>query len=155
MTTPKKVIIFLDFDGVLHPFPTRSSDGLFSALPIFWKLLDMLPEVSVVITSTWREHHDLSALTDLITANGGERHRDRIVGVTPVIGSPDVIFQGERQDEIEAWITKNAPGSRYVILDDIPDFFHPGCTQLFLTNYETGLVDDDVPKIIEMIRDAE
>ena len=150
------VIIFLDFDGVLHPFPTRGADNLFSSLPVLWKLLDTLPEASVVITSSWREQNDLRTLTDLITANGGEHYRDRIIGVTPVAVSPDVILQGERQDEIEAWISANTFGSvRYVILDDIPDFFHPGCTQLYLANYETGLVDDDVPKIVEMIRDAE
>lgn len=152
MTTSKNVIIFLDFDGVLHPFPTNSATSLFSSLPVFWSLLEALPEASVVITSTWREHHDLRTLTDLITANGGEHHRDRIIGVTPNMEHPERILQGERQDEIEAWISANTFGSlRYVILDDIPDFFHPGCAQLYLTNYETGLVDDDVPKIIEML----
>ena len=149
----QKAYIFLDFDGVLHAVPTRR-DGLFFALPVFWNLLDALPEAMVVISSSWREHYSLDVLIDMFTANGGEHFRDRIIGITPSLGEPEVIRQGERQDEIEAWIASNTSGPvRYAILDDIPDFFHSGCPRLYLTDFETGLVDNDIPKILEILRE--
>ena len=46
-----KKILFLDFDGVLHP------DGiaLFSRLGLLEEYLLKMPEIEIVISSTWRE----------------------------------------------------------------------------------------------------
>ncbi|HQV73578.1 MAG TPA: hypothetical protein PLY64_11455, partial [Dokdonella sp.] len=53
---PMRKIIFLDFDRVLHP----DGVGLFSKLPLLESFLSRMPEVEVVISSTWRDQwsHD-------------------------------------------------------------------------------------------------
>jgi hypothetical protein len=46
------VILFLDFDGVLHPFPMGPSDSALSAFAPLWEVLEKNLGISVVITST-------------------------------------------------------------------------------------------------------
>ena len=68
-------IIFLDFDGVLHP------DGIakFSRLPVLERFLVEMPDAEVVVSSTWREDHTLDQLRDIFSPP----LRSRITGVTP------------------------------------------------------------------------
>lgn len=85
-------IIFVDFDGVLHP------DGvaLFSRLPMFESLLARMPDAEVVVSSTWREDHTLEQLRQFPSPD----LRRRITGVTPSLeGGYDI---GGRQMEIQS-----------------------------------------------------
>lgn len=56
------MILFLDFDGVLHPFFPRADrsdeeNQLFAYLPRLEGVLRDFPEWQIVISSSWREHH--------------------------------------------------------------------------------------------------
>jgi len=55
-------IIFLDFDGVLHP----DGVGLFSRLPLLESFLSRMPEAEIVVSSTWREDHTLDELRQFV-----------------------------------------------------------------------------------------
>lgn len=46
-------ILFLDFDGVLHPEHCLESKH-FCLLPVLEKVVRQVPEVGLVIASTWR-----------------------------------------------------------------------------------------------------
>ena len=142
------MLLFLDFDGVLHPFPMGSSDRHFSANTSLWTLLDRLPALSVVITSTWRERHTFPLLVELLVAHGGRRFVPRFLGVTPVLESAVDYVPGIRQREIEAWLLEHqAEREPYIILDDIEEYFDATCKQLYLVDGVTGLTEKDVEAI--------
>src|SRR5687768_16516543 len=91
-------ILFVDFDGVLHP--AGAGAPKFSRL---WLLADFLREpshldIEVVISSTLREVHSLAELRAFFPAD----LRERIVATTPVLDEFDTSYQ--RSEEIEAWL---------------------------------------------------
>jgi len=143
-----RMILFLDFDGVLHPFPMGPTDSHLSATSALWKILDRIPEASVVITSTWRERYSFQELVELLIAHGGERFASRFIGVTPIMESATDYVPGMRQREIESWLAANEAGQqRYVILDDIEEYFDSACKNLYLVDGVTGLTEDDVESV--------
>ena len=136
----RTMILFLDFDGVLHPFPMGPSDKPFSAILPLWSILEASPSLSVVITSTWREKHAFEDLVALLVARGGERFFDRFLGTTPILESSTDYEPGIRQREIESWLADNAPpNTPYLILDDIEEYFDANCKNLYLVDGTTGL----------------
>ncbi len=134
-------IIFLDFDGVLHP------DGvaLFSQLPLFESYLSAMPEAEIVVSSTWREDHTLEELRQYFSP----AFRDRISGVTPSIdGGYDL---GGRQKEIQSYLTtENLVGldCDWVALDDIAIFFEDSCQNLVLTDSSKGFTEREGEQLI-------
>lgn len=143
------MILFLDFDGVLHPYPLGRAGKPLSALPLLWQILDAVPELSVVISSTWREEYAFAELAKWLTAGGGERFAARLIGTTPVMDSPDDYVPGIRQREIEAWLAENhATDHPYVIVDDMEAYFDLSCENLYLVDAATGLTPADVDNII-------
>jgi hypothetical protein len=144
----KKMVLFLDFDGVLHPFPMTPTSIHFSATSALWKVLDKLPELSVVITSTWRERFSLPQLVELLKDHGGERFTGRFIGVTPIMESATDYVPGIRQREIESWLVQNRIVEEpYIILDDIEEYFDSTCTNLYLVDGVTGLTESDAEMI--------
>jgi HAD domain in Swiss Army Knife RNA repair proteins len=127
------VILFLDFDGVMHPF---NQTNLFCREESLARFLRDFPEVEVVISSSWRETHTLKNmltffLTDL---------RSRIVGVTPVIEIRDAAdVHSVRLREIKKYLIDTGnQHSRWVALDDTPELFSPKCAELVLCDGNHG-----------------
>ena len=71
-------ILFLDFDGVLHPEHCHESKH-FCCLPVLEDALRQAPEWQVVISSTWRLQKSLDQLRSRFSADIAER----VVGETP------------------------------------------------------------------------
>ena len=46
------MILFLDFDGVLHPEPSLAKDA-FCRLPLIEEILQDFPQVQIVVSSAW------------------------------------------------------------------------------------------------------
>lgn len=65
------MILFLDFDGVLHPDFARGK-AYFSAKPLLWQLLDECPQIEVVFSTSWRSDRTVEKLIQLVTHDGGE-----------------------------------------------------------------------------------
>ena len=66
------MILFLDFDGVLHPeYSDRAvpDEIAFCHLPRFEAVLRDFPNVEIVISSTWRYHLPLDALRERFSAD--------------------------------------------------------------------------------------
>lgn len=85
-------IIYLDFDGVLHPDGTEAIDDrgqlldnpiLFCWLPILTELLEPHPHVQIIVSSDWRRLFDDPALIRLLGPLG-----NRFSGVIERPASP-------------------------------------------------------------------
>lgn len=63
------MFLFLDFDGVLHPEPLYGDGELFCRLPLLEALLREFPEVSIVVSSTWRDTRTVEELRKLFSAD--------------------------------------------------------------------------------------
>ncbi len=113
------MILFLDFDGVLHPeyegqaVPT---DVAFCCLHRFEAIMRDHPTVEIVISSTWRVQFSLDGLRARFSADIAAR----IIGATPTI--PRIEGQyltARREGEILAWLTgAGRQGEPWVALDD-------------------------------------
>lgn len=143
-----KTILFLDFDGVLHPFPLGEDGQHFSQIKYLWNLLESNPELLVVITSTWRENHTFTQLLEIFKSHGGEKYLDRFIGITPILEDPNNYVPGVRQDEVEQWLSSNKLSNvAYIILDDIEEYFHSNCKNLYLVDGSSGLTLDELTNI--------
>lgn len=127
------VLIFLDFDGVLHPKGCAPSD-YFAHLPRLEAVLRDFATVRVVISSTWQDAYSLPALrrrfSDDIAA--------RIVGVT---GSGDPDGEAETRHAQIAMYLRHAGMADvpWVAVDDAADEFPAGCAELVLCDSTIGL----------------
>jgi hypothetical protein len=124
-----RFVLFLDFDGVLHP----GTSGTMRLIPALEQLLACYPDVVVVISSTWR----MSESLDELRAWFSPEFASRIISVTPVL---DQGQSAARQAEAEAWLTENAT-AHYCAVDDETALFRPGCSWLIATNPRTGLTE--------------
>lgn len=98
------MILFLDFDGVLHPLHA-GPDRLFCCAPRLWTILRQCPEIRVVFSTAWRQRHGVQALIDYTLLGGGEDLADRFIDVTPDLDC-DEDYQ-HRRLECESWLAEN------------------------------------------------
>lgn len=103
------MILFLDFDGVLHPLYPTAELPEFCYLPRLAAVLRDFPRVEIVISSSWRTEFELEALRAFFPAD----LQARIIGVTPWL-------PGSRCEEVLAWLREHRPGSPWLALDDQP-----------------------------------
>ena len=140
------MLVFLDFDGVLHPFPCEEHQ-LFCQVPVLEQFFNQ-PEYAaweIVVSSTWRERYSLSQLQAFFSPQFAKR----IIGVTPVIHSP---LAGEREREILQWLQDNGrQDEAWIALDDLQVFFAYHLNKVFLCDGSTGLTEADFPVLAWMI----
>lgn len=137
------MILFVDFDGVLHP---QNKGAVFTCTSVLWAILRLHPELRVVISSSWRWDRSLENMKRLMTANGGEDLAGRIVGATPKLRH--TIYAGCRQLECEAWLKSNGLSEMaWLALDDMPELFDSGTPHLYLVDSRYGLMDADVVRL--------
>lgn len=112
------MLLFLDFDGVLHPQYEGQAvpdDVAFCHLPRFEAVMRDFPAVNIVISSTWRMQFDLDALKGRFS----EDIASRIVGATPQLATNGPHMVEQREAEIMAWLLANdRQGQPWIALDD-------------------------------------
>lgn len=129
------MLIFLDFDGVLHP--VSRPDGVLSLLPRVERVLRDYPHVEIVISSAWRTDHSI----DTLRAPFSSDIAARIIGVTPDFYVPffDLDYRSIREREIRAWLKdSHRTNEEWVPLDDLEILFKPGCRELILVDEDIG-----------------
>lgn len=138
------MLIFLDFDGVLHPDPCDGSEIL-CHLPRFERVLREFQDAQVVVTSTWRNTRSITDLRCLFSPDVA----DRLVGLTPRWQEFEAtVYRYQRQAEVEAWLKVNrAPWDKFIVLDDRAWLFSPFYPHLVECNPLTG-IDDLVEEIL-------
>lgn len=128
-------VIFLDFDGVLHPVEAGSL-GLeyFCWLPVLYELLAKHADVRVVVHSTWRYEYSDEQLQTLLGPVG-----TKFVGSTP---------RGPRELAIETVLQANKSIRHHLVLDDAREEFSGTRVNLVLTDSQLGLSDKRAQKAI-------
>lgn len=146
------MIIFLDFDGVLHPFFPRKDlsaeeNQLFSYLPRLEGVLRDFPESRIVIASSWRINRPwenvISAFSLDITA--------RIIGATPDLKHREPPYpKHPRYEEILVFLrNKNLSAAQWIALDDDPGLYPANCQNLILC--EDGFHDAEENSLREVL----
>lgn len=143
------MILFLDFDGVLHP--NIIGTKLFCCTNQLWKILRACPDVLVVFSTSWRESYRPEELLDFVTFDGGEDLAHRFVGQTPRILTRSDYDQ--RGLECQRWLEENGHSDTpWLALDDMPEIFPPGCPTLYRVYGSIGLTDADAITVIERVQ---
>jgi hypothetical protein len=145
-------ILFLDFDGVLHPEPCHDHPP-FCRMPLFERAMAQLPDVKLVVSSSWRHGRTLQDLQQLFPAG----LRERVIGVTPQLKDfsdriHETLRRYPREAECVQWILDNAPGTPWIALDDCPWLFTPLSRRVVETDAATGLQERDVDALVKLAR---
>jgi len=128
-------IMFLDFDGVLHPGQSET----FEFMPDLYRVLDAIPDLEIVVSSTWRFTETGEGLRRLFD----ERYKDRVRDVC----GPELSVQHGRQAEIEAYAYLHGT-RRFIAVDDRQDLFRPDCPWLVLVPRLQGLSGEHSSRVI-------
>lgn len=156
---PARRVLALDVDGVMHPL-NAGTDSLFCRLGLFEAWLRQRPDVSVVISSSWREAHPLDEMRSFFSVDV----QPRVVGMTPVLqkqlaleqhGSPQeiAVMRYQRQAEIERWlIDAGRQHEDWVALDDDASLFAPAQLNLVLTDPSVGLTTQTLALVDAVFR---
>lgn len=153
------MILFLDFDGVLHSEVKTSDREIFSKTPHLWEILRQVPEAEVVFSTSWKSQFPLDELIGFATSNGGEDLAHRFLGCTPDVPKGDRDDYRRREIECLAWLAENEkrfPVHRrpppWLALDDIAYWFTIPCWNLHVVDYRTGLTDADVKAVVRRLQ---
>lgn len=117
----KKVVVFLDFDGVLHHyFPKSENTDLqnshFYYLKNFEDVINEFKkylDISIVISSAWRKQRSLEELKSLFS----KEIQPYIIDKTPVIDD------NNRELETNMWIEINDFNGFWIAIDDTDFLF--------------------------------
>lgn len=123
-----KRLLFLDFDGVLHP----TSSGVADLFCRAYQLLEALEgaDCAIVISSSWRHHHDMFTLLDKLP----QRLAARVVGAT----GEAHLGRWPRYNEILTFLRGNVPAADWRALDDSLLEFPPRCPELIACHPNFG-----------------
>lgn len=153
-------VIFLDFDGVLNSVASMiwnnrqkllglsDTPSHKSFCPIscsnFQYVLEEVPDVQVVVSSTWRKYNKIDALKKIFEQN--HLIPERMIGTTPVL-------DGYRGAEIDAYLKDHPEITTFVIIDDDSDM-KPYMDRLVKTDSRVGFTFVNADKVIEMLGGA-
>lgn len=150
-----KIVVFLDFDGVLHPQPCWQ-ENVFCRLELVEDVLREFKDcVEIVVSSSWRDHFSQDDLRHMFSSE----LRHLVIGVTPSIVTPSprwVIGQSppwEREFEIETWLEGNRTlDTPWIALDDRPEWFRDDCPNLLVTDPAYGFAENQQQTLRLMLR---
>jgi hypothetical protein len=131
------MIIFLDFDGVLHSMVAGGPDKLFVQSQRLRDILVRYPCTYVVIHSSWRmsSAYTVDDLWDFLEME--DALRPRYLGITPR-------SEPSRWESIQAWMKARPYRGSYVILDDMhTSFDYEGQDHLICPPYDVGMREQD------------
>lgn len=117
-------VLFLDFDGVLNSEASfrwekrKQTEQIQNTLsPIACSnlqlILDKIPDLRIVISSTWRLLHSLDELKAKLAEYGVDA--SRVIDITPST------FSRHRGREIGMWLEEHPEVTKFVVLDDDRD----------------------------------
>ncbi len=134
------MILFLDFDGVLHPDYEnydRPDTELFCHLQRLEEILRDFPDVDIVISSMWRYQFTL----DQLRARFSPDIALRIIGKLPQSEYFDLSYvRARREKEILRWLfDAERTTEAWVALDDCAWNFQHHLDHLVVCNAFTGL----------------
>jgi hypothetical protein len=136
------VILFLDYDGVLHPDPCYDTRRLFEHAPRLAAVIAPFPEVCVVLSTSWRTARAMDAVLAPLPAG----LRERVIGATPFASAfspPPHLLPYRRHAECVQWMIENRQADRdWIALDDRTSWFSPACEYLIACDSQAGFNDE-------------
>ena len=132
-------VLFLDFDGVLHP--TTHGTVLLSQLPLLESTLESC-DYTMVISSSWRFHMEIDALKNHFSP----ALHNKIMGIT----GEAYIGAYARFHEINAYVLQHGIKD-WRALDDSYWEFPQGCGHLIRCNPNSGLTQREVKVLSEWL----
>lgn len=141
------MLIFLDIDGVLR----RKQSPLYhldaACLRAFERVIRSLPDVQIVISSTWREAFTLDQMLGLFSPDIARR----IIGVTPIAPKHDDHY---RYQEVLAYLRLNRrEKDPWLALDDDP-LHYPRLNNVLLIDGEQGFDSDAAQRLASVVDHA-
>jgi hypothetical protein len=131
---PVVKVVYLDFDGVLHPSTPKDGE-LFSRAHLLEPLF-VNSTASIIISSSWRFTHSIEQLKSKLPASLASR----VVEVT----GPAVIGKHARYQEIISHAYSCDVVIMWRALDDSHWEFPSGCKELIRCNPNTGIQERQV-----------
>lgn len=132
------MIVFLDFDGVLHPDPCAEPARLFEHGPRLAQALRSFPAVALVLSTSWRQKRPYDQLLQMLPP----LLQQRTIGLTPTFGdfTPATgLTPYRRQAECAHWLEHNRlHPEHWLALDDRPGEFTPYCENLIACHPRSG-----------------
>lgn len=121
----KTLVIFLDFDGVLHFFFPKAgysddANQFFALVPNFQKVIRQFRDCldfKIVISSSWRESKTFDELYSVFDSD----IRSLIVGINPILSDGD--YSGSRERESVAWMKEHHYEGNWIAIDDNTDIW--------------------------------
>ena len=133
-------LLFLDFDGVLHPTHFAGEDP-FNRVHLLEEPLAR-SDLGIVISSSWRFTHSIEKLQKLLPSSIS----NLVIGVT---GAP-VIGKHPRYQEIQTFL-KSHGHSNWRALDDSYWEFPSPCPELIRCNPNTGISEKQIQELNQWI----
>lgn len=144
---PRTSYIFMDFDGVTHPWGEVED---FRCLPLIEAVVREFDEARIVIASDWRMLFSLQRLV----ARFAEDIRPRVLGVTPhVLPKHGSELHGLREREAMLWLAQHEAdpdAAPWCALDDAPGNWLTR-SRLLLTDFKRGFGEDDAGALRRML----
>jgi hypothetical protein len=153
-------MVFLDFDGVLHPENVKGQEPLLCRLPLLEEVLREFPQVQIVISSTWRlRWRDPEIALREMRKHFSADIDSRVIGVTPSCSgldwraAPEGLSLYPRQWECETWLRAHrTPGTPWLAIDDRAYWFRPFCKSLMIVDRDTGFLPANAQALRERLR---
>lgn len=151
------MILFLDFDGVLHPISSRivrreagtlvieqypQGEPLFCRVPLLAAVLRDFPEVRIVLSTSWTRYVSMPALLEPL-----DNLADRVVGIIPQERGLS------RHERVKAYL-EEAGESRWLALEDDRRNY-PQTAPVVWTDSATGLTIKDLAILRQRLAVAE
>ena len=124
-------ILFLDFDGVLHPL-TSERENLFCNVHYLEKSLEFA-SCKIVITSNWRLTHSVDTMRELLPNKIGRL----IIGATDLATALNHQRFVEIQNYLKTYIDSSSVDWRAI--DDMPQDFPRECENLIYCDSHLGM----------------
>ena len=133
-------LLFLDFDGVLHPTHFAGEDP-FNRVHLLEETLKG-SNIAIVISSSWRFTHSLEKLQKLLPNSISSL----VIGIT----GPPVIGKHPRYQEIVNFL-RSYGASNWKALDDSYWEFPSPCPELIRCNPNTGFSEKQIQELSQWI----
>ena len=125
-----KKLLFLDFDGVLHP-NFCPEQNYFCRLDLLMETLGSKTKgLEMIISSSWRFHYPLNEILESFP----ESMQNLIAGATPEVAPG----RHQRYREICAYLSQYKKARDWRALDDDIIGFPKSCTQLIACDHRVG-----------------
>lgn len=145
------MILFLDFDGVVHPVKSDISKIFCHMEMLADFLVHRAPDWSIVLSTSWREAHPMDELLDFIP----ESIHHRVIGTTvydshpgPRKMDPMLAERSLRQAQGLYYMQSRPAGEPWLFVDDDATLFDPGLEQLVLCDPRKGLTVETLDHLL-------